>query len=238
MRKSLTLSLLSLFPLLSSTSPALAAPANAVKCSVQARDEKGAAKGAAKDTWTNCWADEVFVLDGKEAGVVPPAADRHGKVDLKASVLGDAANPFSGTGTEAAAQKAIEKVKAMGVNAEYDQVVVFTADFGHPDSGPLFYRTINVGMPAKGVNEVGNIGLEVVPRDPAKPFIGVINASNLKGAGNTPWTGSFGQCAKNGSICASGMFSYFDSLAQATANLYGPYLKDPVRDRRRRLPCR
>jgi hypothetical protein len=107
-------------------------------------------------------------------------------------------------------------------------VVVFTADFGHPDTGPLFYRTLNAAAMNQGVNLVGNIGLPVVPRDPAKPFIGVINASNLKGAGTTPWTGSFGQCAKNASICASGMFSYFDSLAQATANLYGPYLKDPV----------
>ena len=32
------------------------------------------------------------------------------------------------------------------------------------------------------------------------------------------------------------MFSYFDSLAQATANLYGPYLKDPVETGRRRRP--
>jgi hypothetical protein len=79
MRKSLTLSLLSLFPLLSS-STLLAAPGP--KCGVQEKDEKGVAKGAT-GAWTNCWADEVFVLDGKEAGVscfldmtkMPPAMD-------------------------------------------------------------------------------------------------------------------------------------------------------------------
>ena len=224
MRKSLALSLLTLFPLASST--ALAAPGT--QCAVQARDEKGAAKGNATGTWTNCWADEVFVLDGKEAGVVPPPADAMGKVDLKLSVLGDAANPFSGTGTEVAAMKAIEKVRASGVTAEYDQVVVFTADFGHADAGPLFYRTLNPAAMNGGVNTVANIGLPVVARDPAKPFVGVINAANLKTAGATPWTGSYAGCGKNGSICASGMFSYFDALAQATANLYGPYLKDPT----------
>ena len=230
MRKSLTLSLLSLFPLLSS-STLLAAPGP--KCGVQEKDEKGVAKGAT-GTWTNCWADEVFVLDGKEAGVscfvdmtkMPPA------MDAKNCVLGDIANPYNGAGTEAAALKALEKVKAAGVNQQYDQIVVFTADFGQADNanwddaGPLFYRTVNA-MAMKPVNEVGNIGLEVVPRDPAKPFVGVINAGNLKGAGNTPWTGSFGACGRNASICASGMYSYFDALAQATGNLFGPYLKDP-----------
>jgi hypothetical protein len=105
----------------------------------------------------------------------------------------------------AAALKALSKAGVMG---QYDQVVVFTADFGQADNanwddaGPLFYRTVNA-MAMKPVNEVGNIGLEVVPRDPAKPFVGVINGGNLKGAGNTPWTGSFGACGRNASVCAS-----------------------------------
>ena len=90
MRKSLALSLVSLFPLVSST--ALAAPMP--KCAVQEKDEKGVAKGAT-GTWTNCWADEVFVLDGKEAGVgcfvdatkMPPAPD------AKNCVLGEYGAP-------------------------------------------------------------------------------------------------------------------------------------------------
>ena len=156
MRKSLALSLLSLFPLLSS-SAALAAPRP--KCAVQEKDEKGVAKGAT-GTWTNCWADEVFVLDGKEAGVgcfvdatkMPPAAD------AKNCVLGDSAprpTPSTGRAPRRRRLKAIEKVRASGVNEQYDQVVVFTADFGQADNanwddaGPLFYRTVNA-MAMKG----------------------------------------------------------------------------------------
>jgi hypothetical protein len=228
MRKSLAFSLLTLFPLVSST--ALAAPGP--KCGVQEKDEKGVAK-AASGQWTNCWADEVFVLDGKEAGVgcfVDPMTMMPDAKNCVLGMYGMPPQPYDGTGTEAAARTALMKA-GVGAN-QYDQIVLFTADFGQADNanwddaGPLFYRTMNT-MAMKPVNEAGNIGLEVVPRDPAKPFVGVINAGNLKGAGNTPWTGNFGACGRNASICASGMFSYFDALAQATANLYGPYLKDP-----------
>jgi hypothetical protein len=228
MRKSLAFSLLTLFPLASSIS--LAAPGP--KCGVQEKDEKGVAKGAT-GTWTNCWADEVFVLDGKEAGVgcfVDPMTMMPDAKNCVLGMYGAPPNPYNGEGTEAAARTAL--MKAGVGQSQYDQIVLFTADFGQADNanwddaGPLFYRTMNT-MAMKPVNEAGNIGLEVVPRDPAKPFVGVINAGNLKGAGNTPWTGNFGACGRNASICASGMFSYFDALAQATANLYGPYLKDP-----------
>ena len=79
---------------------------------MQEKDEKGVAKGAT-GTWTNCWADEVFVLDGKEAGVgcFVDAMTMHGP-DAKNCVLGMYGmppNPYNGEGTEAAALKALEK---------------------------------------------------------------------------------------------------------------------------------
>ena len=232
MRKSLTLSLLFTGAVSALAATAVAAPQGGPKCPVYDKDDKGVVKAQTAAPMANCWADEIFVLDGKEAPVSCFVDAMTMKEDPKNCVLGEIANPYSGAGTEAAALKAIEKIGAAG--AQWDQVVVFTADFGQADNtnwddtGPLFYRTLNAADMNRPVNEVAGIGLDMVARDPAKPFIGVINAGNLKGAGATPWTGSFGPCGRNASVCASGMFSYFDALAQATGNLYGPYLKDPT----------
>ena len=92
----------------------------------------------------------------------------------------------------------------------------------------------------KPVNEAGTSVSKLVPRDPAKPFVGVINAGNLKGAGNDPLDRQLGACGRNASICASGMFSYFDALAQATANLrpvpVGPEREVAAADRCCRRP--
>jgi len=122
-------------------------------------------------------------------------------------------------------------------------VVVFTSDFGPTTAtGPLFYRAAN-GM-TQPINEVAGIGLGTpIARDAAKPYVGIINAGNTKSLPTNPATGAYGPCGAAprrpaiddpsaqpaAALCAPGLYNYFDSLAQATANLYGPYLKfDPM----------
>ena len=68
---------------------------------------------------------KVTSLDGKEAGISCFTDPMTMKADAKNCVLGDIANPYAGTGTEAAAMKAIEKIRMAGVagNVQWDQVV-------------------------------------------------------------------------------------------------------------------
>jgi hypothetical protein len=210
------------------------------QCPIYTKDDKGAVKAAPAPLATDCFAGEVFVMNGDPlmtANVMVPGAmptDPPKTVPLYSCAtmgttttcaLGDVASPHQGAPIRAIADRAIEAAKAKGAAGEYDEVVLFTADFGATNLGPLFFRGLNsAGMP---MNTVNGIGLNVVPRDPAKGYVGIINAGNVKTIGANPSSGAFAPCAQGSSLCASGLFSYFDSLAQATANLYGPYLKDP-----------
>jgi hypothetical protein len=215
------------------------------QCPIYQKDDKGVVKAAPATLATDCFAGEIFVTSGDPlmaANVMIPGAmptdpvktvplykcgktDATGKVDMNICTLGDPDSPYLGAPIRAIADRIVEAAKAKGAAGEYDEIVVFTADFGLPNQGPLFYRGVNAM--GQGINPVNGIGLPVVPRDAAKPYIGIVHAGNVKSIPATPGTGAFGACAQGSSLCASGLFSYFDSLAQATANLYGPYLKDP-----------
>jgi hypothetical protein len=232
---------------------AQAAP-EAAKCP---KDAMGKTKFDPKDPTTlNCFNDEIFVLNGAETVMVGnPAvaaplvdcADKSGMAGVKDSkncLFGtDASEYLKVSAVERAAQKAVELIRMKGGTGEWDEVVVFTADFGPTTAtGPLFYRATN-GM-AQPINEVAGIGLGApIARDAAKPYIGIINAGNTKSLPANPATGAYGPCGSAprrpaiddpsaqpaAALCAPGLYTYFDSLAQATANIYGPYLKvDPM----------
>jgi Thrombospondin type 3 repeat len=160
-------------------------------------------------------------------------------------------------GLEPAVSKAIELMKTKVAELpEWDEIVVFTADYG-PEAerdgapvgagGPLFYRAGNAAFQV--INQVVGIGRvhdsvpETSTRDPGKPYVGMINAGNSKNIPENPAAGTFAPCGRlPGSlagnppdqpapaVCAPGLYTYFDALAQATAMLYGPYLRvDPAR---------
>jgi hypothetical protein len=150
--------------------------------------------------------------------------------------LGAAAQYLQADPVERAVQKALEAAKANGgafADTQWDEIVVFNADFGPTTAktkqhAPLFYRATNAML--QGVNEVGGLGIgPKVGRVPGKPYVGFIAAGNTKSTVKAN-EGQFGQCKdKDGdfaipSICFADVYNYFDSLAQATANLYGPYL--------------
>ncbi|HWA75564.1 MAG TPA: thrombospondin type 3 repeat-containing protein [Polyangiaceae bacterium] len=194
----------------------------------------------------NCFQDEVFLLDGNEmvtrdTGSVPVVA-------CKASTdcyLNSSADSLKLAGLQATVARALELIKAKGATVPaYDEIVVFTADFGpKTQPGPLFFRMKNAGgMP---VNRVKNIGTgDVAEPDADKPFVGIIDGGNLKTIGASPGTGTYSPCGRlprptvnppNASseqpapaLCAPGIYNYFDSLAQATAAIYGPHLVGPT----------
>ena len=228
----------------------------------------------------NCFADEIFVLDGDQqitaltggspavpgnptamppvppTPAVPPmmttvdlvnckAGMAAGTIDPKDCAIGDFAGQFNGGGLEGAAQKALEFIRTKVPNlpnTQWDEIVFFSADFGPAaQTGPLFFRVKNSA--GQFINEVGNIAppmvLPTAPRDMNKPYVGLINAGNVKAIGTTPWTGTYAPCGRvprrpiddpvagdqaAGALCAPGLYTYFDALAQATANIYGPFL--------------
>ncbi len=196
----------------------------------------------------NCFADEIFILDGStpySATVTTPIADCADKAgmagvkDSKNCLFGaDQSKYLTIEPVEAAALKAIELIRAKQPQLpEWDEVVVFTADFGPTSAtGPLFYRAANATI--QPINPVNGIGLPVVDRDPTKPYIGIVSAGNTKTLPANLASGAFGPCGAAprrpiddpapqtaAALCAPTLYSYFDALAQATANLYGPYLK-------------
>jgi len=200
----------------------------------------------------NCFADEIFILNGAETQGTTPLVDCADKAmmagvkDSKNCFFGaDATKYLTLETVERAVARTVELMKAKSPQLpEWDEVVVFTSDFGPTTAnGPLFYRALNaMGQP---INEAAGIGLGTpVARDPAKPYVGIINAGNTKAwpvANGQPnlAAGAFGACGAAPrrpaiddpsaqaapALCAPGLYNYFDSLAQATANLYGPYLK-------------
>lgn len=203
----------------SSVGIALADPAN-LRCTAQKK--------------TNCFADEIFILDGSEMagdkpivrdpfliGGPPPTSPKNSAFDAMA-----------------AADRAIELIKAGGVALPargWDQVVVFGTDIiaenASDQTGPLFYRV--GGM--NGVNEVNGIGLDLKPRDPMRPFVGVVHAGSSKQT--STGTAAFTPCGRppartgvtldqpNPVLCSPAFHSYLDALAQATAGQFGPYLE-------------
>jgi hypothetical protein len=192
----------------------------------------------------NCFVDEVFLLDGNEtvmkAGAAVPVVACKTSTDC---YLNSTADLFKPDGLSLTVARVLELIRAKGATVPaYDEVVVFTADFGPTrQPGPLFFRMKNAGgMP---VNRVKNIGLgEVVEPEADQPYVGIIDGGNLKTIGASPGTGTYSPCGRlprpainppnpsseqpAGALCAPGIYNYFDSLAQATAAIYGPHLAD------------
>ncbi|HMJ54107.1 MAG TPA: thrombospondin type 3 repeat-containing protein [Polyangiaceae bacterium] len=190
----------------------------------------------------NCFQDEIFLLNGNETVV------RNGEslplVGCKASndcYITKVDELFQPVGLEDAVARALEIIKSKAPTLPgWDEIVVFTADFGPVrQPGPLFFRVKN--QAGASVNRVRNIGLgDVAEPDPDKPFLGIIDGGNVKAQGTTPATTLYGPCGRlprrlidapqlsaeqpAGAICSAGIYSYFDALAQATAALYGPHL--------------
>ena len=190
----------------------------------------------------NCFQDEIFLLDGNEmvdrAGTPTPLVGCTTSTDCYITAT---AELFKPAGLKDAVARAMALITAGGATPPgWDEVVLFTADFGPTrQPGPLFFRMTNsAGTP---VNRVRNIGLtDVAEPDAAAPYLGIIDGGNVKALGATPWTGAYAPCGRNprratdapnstaeqpaGALCSPGVASYFDSLAQATAALYGPHL--------------
>jgi hypothetical protein len=193
----------------------------------------------------NCFQDEIFLLDGNEmvdragtstalVGCTPATAATDCYITATAEL-------FKPAGLKDAVTRALARITEDGTTLPgWDEVVVFTADFGPTrQPGPLFFRMTNsAGLP---VNRVRNIGIgDVVEPDAAATYVGIIDGGNVKALGATPWTGNYAPCGRNprrltdppapgteqpaGAICSPGVASYFDALAQATAELYGPHL--------------
>ena len=122
---------------------------------------------------------------------------------------------------------------------EWDEIVIFQADFGPTTQpGPLFYRAGQRHAGSRSTRWPASAWERPVARDPAKPYVGIINAGNTQDHRRPrPAAGTYGPCGTAPrravddpapqtapALCAPGLYNYFDSLAQATANLYGPYL--------------
>jgi len=193
----------------------------------------------------NCFKDEIFLLNGNET--VVRNGDSVPLVSCKASndcYLNKVEELFLPVGLEAAVARALEIIKSKApALSGWDEIVVFTADFGPVrQPGPLFFRAKNLA--GENVNRVRNIGLgDVAEPDPEKPYLGIVDGGNVKSLGTTPNTSLYGPCGRAprrlieppqpsaeqpaGAICGAGLYTYFDSLAQATAALYGPHLALP-----------
>lgn len=188
----------------------------------------------------NCFADEVFLLDGNElvtrGGASVPLVACKASTDCYLNSTGDLFKP---DGLDATVRRALEIISASTL-PEWDEVVVFTADFGpKTQPGPLFFRAKNASGAL--VNSALNIGTgDLAEPDADRPFVGIIDGGNVKTMGATPATSLYAPCGKlprrlidkpqptseqpAGALCAPGIYSYFDALAQATAAIYGPHL--------------
>lgn len=170
---------------------------------------------------TDCLRDDVLFISG--AGVINCKAPNDCTVDSGAAVT-----------------KALTLI-GMVPDTQWDQFVVFghqSAPASNPPA-PLFFRegysTLPDGTVDKwGVNEVPNIGLQMGPRVAGRPFVGWIAAGGTQQAGANPVSGQLDACGRNATsdqpnpgLCYSGLYNYFDALAQATGSMFGPYLAGP-----------
>ena len=72
-----------------------------------------------------------------------------------------------------------------------------------------------------------------------RPYVGYMDAGNTAAMGEDPVEDIYEACGpvmsipvprffNDATVCPPGLFTYFDALAQATAMLYGPYLRTPT----------
>jgi hypothetical protein len=232
-----------------------AAP-DALKCTEKFDPLKRPAAPGTIGSSMNCLSDEIFVLDGAElvngAPLIDCAGDPPAKDPKNCFFGSNKANYINIDNFERGVSKVVELMKTKVAQLrEWDEIVVFTADFGPVftdagfDPGPMFFRAANGASllrmnPVTGIGPVDDLGRETTERDPAKPYIGMIQAGNSKRIPADPATGSFAPCGglpralaadpaaqPAPALCAPGLYSYFDALAQVTAMLYGPYLRVP-----------
>jgi hypothetical protein len=258
MRKSLVAAIL-LSSLAFGLGIARAAP-DALRCTEKFDPLKRPAAPGTIGSSMNCLSDEIFILDGAELVNGAPLADCAGETppkDPKNCFFGhNQANYILIDGVELGISKAVELLRTKVPQLpEWDEIVIFTADFGplfttmaFPgqtfNPAPMFYRATNGPLlrinPVAGIGPVAGAGLETLQRDPTKPYVGMISAGNTKLIPTNPATGAFAPCGATPrfltgnpspqpapALCAPGLHSYFDALAQATAMLYGPYLTMP-----------
>jgi hypothetical protein len=146
----------------------------------------------------NCFADEVFILDGSQNVTITESSDggqgtqtNRALVDCTARgdnpsekdstncFIGASGDQLKGGVLDPAVQRMFELIRARGVTVpQYEQLVFFRADFDtSKEPGPLFYRAANGN--GAGINEVANIGIDVGTKD--KPYVGYIDAGNTRG---------------------------------------------------------
>lgn len=179
---------------------------------------------------SNCFKDDIFILDGNSTTAGATPAPLVGCAATEICYMTADGKLQWGNGLQAVVGTALDQIRAKAPTLPgWDEVVVFTSDFGPTvQPGPLFFRAKAAD---KVVNRVKNIGFgDPVEPEADKPYVGLIDAGNIKGFGATPWTGTYAPCGKEASICASGVHSYFDALAQATASMFGPNLAGPGGD--------
>ena len=170
-----------------------------------------------------CVHNEVVVIDGSQMVQVGQEMKPLVLCAEDDCHLVDPTLTLTGAGAEAAALKGVELARQANATAEWDEVVVFTLNFGPKDAlAPLFFRAMN-GQ-GQLINDVANIGLPQGARDPAKPYVGVIAGGNTKDIDADPFGKAHGACKGTRSLCVENVYAYFDSLAQATAGLFGPNL--------------
>lgn len=194
----------------------------------------------ASPPYTNCLKDDVMYLDGAEmvdgrtlascppAGGTPPRMGPD-KNDCDVNYVG-------------AVKKAIELATAWGGGPQggWDQFVIWGQQLAPATNppGPLFYRDGYIEGMSPGTNEVANIGLEMSPKPPGRPLVGWIQMGSTAQAPANPASGAYSACGRAPrtaldtppaqpipALCFPTFYTYFDSLAQATGAIYGPYLK-------------
>ncbi|MGC4094173.1 MAG: thrombospondin type 3 repeat-containing protein [Polyangiaceae bacterium] len=213
--------------LLASTATSFASPAELACANKDAR---------------NCFVDDIFILDGNE--MVTRGTATAPVVACKTSTdcyLNSTSDLFKPDGLNATVARALQIIGTkVSTLPAWDEVVVFTADFGPTrQPGPLFFRMKNAD--GKLVNRVSNVGTgDLAEPDAGKPYVGIIDGGNVKGFGATPQTTAYAPCGRlprrlidkpnpsseqpAGALCSAGIYSYLDALAQATAGIYGPHL--------------
>ncbi len=192
---------------------------------------------------TNCFRDEVLVISGEEL-------DDDGKPLAACAIEVNTATGLETIQTNnctlnynAVPAKVLEVLKKMGVPYradQWDQLVIFGQQITPRTNppGPLFFResvkdSLNNDL---YVNEVDHIGLPLQPRNPERPWLGYIAAASTGQVPGNPSRGAYGPCGRAPArvqdflpmapkaLCYPSFYGYFDSLAQATAALYGPYV--------------
>ena len=167
--------------------------------------------------------------------------------------VGNVADQNIGAAYAPAVTRTLELLRAKVPNLPtWEQILFFRANFtakiatpfGNTvvaESGPMFFRE-QTSDSFVAINEVAGIGLDVQMRD--KPYVGYMDAGNTAAMGEDPVEDIYEACGpvmsipvarffNDATVCPPGLFTYFDALAQATAMIYGPYLRTSAGLRRR-----